>query len=98
MGAQVVLVRPIAWHKFPALSPIKQHSKAEKGLVKDLPCAHLHATKCADVQTIYCPQQIGSLLLCFAQDLHLLFTNSAHKQLNSQQLGSEGKNRVQQLI
>lgn len=53
------------------------------------PCARLQASRCADVHTIYCPHQIGSLLWCFVQASHLLFSTFSHKRLNSPRL--EGK-------
>lgn len=92
MGSQIVLVRPIARHQFPAVPCHLSSNTVRRRNASDPPRAHLHAVKCADVQTIYCPQQIGSLLLCFVQALHLLFPNSSHKTTKHTAIGErEGK-------
>lgn len=68
-------------------------STARQRYASTLPCAQLRTMQRADVHTIYCPLQIGSLLWCFVQSSHLLFSTFSHKRLNIQRLGggSEGR-------
>lgn len=66
-------------------------STARQRYASTLPCAQLRAVQCADVHTIYCPHQIGSLLWCFVQASHLLFSTFSHKRLNIQRLGEREK-------
>lgn len=73
----------------PWLFPCPVSSTARQRYASTLPWAQLRTLQCADVHTIYCPHQIGSLLWCFVQASHLLFSTFSHKWLNIQRLGGK---------